>query len=599
MERRQRWLEAQFRRHDEGLSKIAKQLQVLQDFISLNFDSFRQYAVERERVDSISHLTYGSMDKEHHHHHLQQQSQSYTNPVAHSHHHVHLHSSSRLTPIPGPDHFPSRHGSRHHHHSTNNNNSDSEYDDGDSMDPAPESDPLPSSGPGVGGVPHSIMDLSPERHVQQQQHRYQQQQEPNSTVAEYSAAAYYGHQVAIPDSVLMDEGPTDLSTDRKSYKQQRSASSTGSISPPYHPNAQGSILGGILTSHIQPKIKAEIKEEEPSQCYAAYTRNRTDSIDSISKDKEYSAQSLWSAGTMTTIAGPGSACSTDEISVSPEQIGHRSKARNSMDDGSKSDKAMDFQNFLLSEPLGSEVAVEKCDSKMGKLSSGTPGVVSTYSPESSYRNRRNSHGENIVTPSSTAILPHKSPSTSTTTSTCSSGENSTSTATTTGSGRKGSRGEGGNSANNASKQCRYCGKTFQWLHSVKTHERLHTGIKPYACKICGARFTQNGNLKVHAKTCVEKHADSYRSRNVFICSVCTEMFSDSDALMDHQKSHDRMQWTIKEKTCQLCGEVFQKRSFLLEHEKVHVQDRTFLTSLGIEAETTTSSASSSNNNSNK
>lgn len=35
---------------------------------------------------------------------------------------------------------------------------------------------------------------------------------------------------------------------------------------------------------------------------------------------------------------------------------------------------------------------------------------------------------------------------------------------------------------------------------------------------------------------------------------------------------------------QLCGEVFQKRSFLLEHEKVHVQDRTFLSSLGIEAE---------------
>ncbi|ODM93645.1 putative zinc finger protein [Orchesella cincta] len=476
MERRQRWLEAQFRRHDEGLSKIAKQLQVLQDFISLNFDSFRQYAVERERVDSISHLTYGNLDKEHHHHHLSQQTQSYGSPVAHSHHHVHLHSSSRLTPIPGPDHYPTRHSSRHHHHNANNNNnnSDSEYDDGDSMDPAPEGDPPPSTGVGGGGS-HSIMDLSTERHAQQQ-HCYQQQQEPNSTVSEYSAAAYY--QVAVPDSVMMDEGPTDLSTERKSFKMQHSASSTGSISPPYHPNAQGSILGGILTSHIQPKIKAEIKEEEePSQCYA-YPRSRTDSIDSISKDKEYNAQSLWSAGTMTTIAGPGSACSTDEISVSPEQIVHRSKPRNAMEDGSKADKAMDFQNFLLADTIGDGVG-ENCDSKMGKkISSCTAAAVSTYSPGSSYRNnnnRRNSIGESIVTPSSTAILPHKSPSTSTSTSTCSSGEHSSSTTTTTGSGRKGSRGESGNSASNASKQCRYCGKTFQWLHSVKTHERLHTG----------------------------------------------------------------------------------------------------------------------------
>lgn len=325
-------------------------------------------------------------------------------------------------------------------------------------------------------------------------------------------------------------------------------------------------------SHINYAIFAvgEIKDEdEPSHCYIGFPRSRTASTeDSTSKDKEYSSQTLWSAGTVTTVSisgsggdgGPGSTCSTDETERLLTTTPQRTKGKR----GRKaSSKTGDYQNFLDGE-------------KSGKL-----GLSAGGGDYHHHRKRKRSHPDDgsTVTPSSTAGLPHRSPSTSTTSSSTTA-DNSTSSTT----GRK-----GGNSNNsNASKQCRYCGKTFQWLHSVKTHERLHTGIKPYACKICGARFTQNGNLKVHAKTCVEKHADSYRSRNVLICSVCTEMFSDSDALMEHQKSHDRMQWTIKEKTCQLCGEVFQKRSFLLEHEKVHVQDRSFLNSLGIEAETSNS-----------
>lgn len=254
---------------------------------------------------------------------------------------------------------------------------------------------------------------------------------------------------------------------------------------------------------------AEIRDDdELNQCYSSYPRSRTDSTDSTSKDKEYSSQALWSAGTVTTITtassgvgcGPGSTCSADETQERvPPPPRHRPKGR-----PRKERNPEQLQQFLLK--------------KEGKK-------------------RRGSNNDDRVASSSTASISNQSPTTS----------NSSCSETTSTTGRKG----GSSKDSNASKQCRFCGKTFQWLHSVKTHERLHTGIKPYACKICGARFTQNGNLKVHAKTCVEKHAESYRARNVLICSVCTEMFSDADALMDHQKSHDRMQWTIKEKTCQV------------------------------------------------
>jgi uncharacterized Zn-finger protein len=132
--------------------------------------------------------------------------------------------------------------------------------------------------------------------------------------------------------------------------------------------------------------------------------------------------------------------------------------------------------------------------------------------------------------------------------------------------------ESSSSSNQGTKKCRFCGKTFQWSHSVKTHERLHTGDKPYLCKMCGTRFTQNGNLKVHAKTCVGKYAEMYKSKNIYVCPLCTEMFQSMDELMAHQKSHDRMQWSDKDKTCRYCGKMFQKRSLLLAHELIHTQD---------------------------
>ncbi|CAI2375469.1 unnamed protein product [Moneuplotes crassus] len=48
-------------------------------------------------------------------------------------------------------------------------------------------------------------------------------------------------------------------------------------------------------------------------------------------------------------------------------------------------------------------------------------------------------------------------------------------------------------------QCRYqnCAKIFTRTWNFIDHARMHLGIKPYRCSLCGAQFTQKCNLNSH------------------------------------------------------------------------------------------------------
>ena len=49
-------------------------------------------------------------------------------------------------------------------------------------------------------------------------------------------------------------------------------------------------------------------------------------------------------------------------------------------------------------------------------------------------------------------------------------------------------------------ECAQCGKKFFLRDDLRTHARIHTGLKPYSCNICGKTFKHISHRNRHQNT---------------------------------------------------------------------------------------------------
>jgi uncharacterized Zn-finger protein len=68
-----------------------------------------------------------------------------------------------------------------------------------------------------------------------------------------------------------------------------------------------------------------------------------------------------------------------------------------------------------------------------------------------------------------------------------------------------------------------CDRSFTIIWNLLDHVRMHKGVKPHLCTMCGKRFTQMGNFRKHMRT----HEDTdINKRKKHQCSTCGRRYTE-------------------------------------------------------------------------
>jgi uncharacterized Zn-finger protein len=112
--------------------------------------------------------------------------------------------------------------------------------------------------------------------------------------------------------------------------------------------------------------------------------------------------------------------------------------------------------------------------------------------------------------------------------------------------------------------CKICNKSFPRKSKLISHERVHSGERPFKCDVCEKTYKENGALTKHKLI----HTGE---QEILACNICEKTFSSKSSLITHVKIHSG----VKPYKCDYCDETFKAQITLDNHKRIHTGEKPF------------------------